>query len=182
MTIQFVVETGSGSSTANSYVTVAQANQYLENSGRKAGAWDKKGNSGKEEALIRAFYYMIARWAVQWHGIQANEDQTGDWPRRQVFKKSGHAYASTEIAVAVKNSQIEYALIEATNSSSLFPNPEYSDTSRTQTQKREKVGPIETEDRFSENRAPTTFRKFPMADNLLKHLVTSGSQSELLRM
>lgn len=181
MAAQFTVEDGTGLAAANSYVTLAEADQYLENSGRKGGGWSHAGGE-KQEALVKAFLYMFSRWTDRWRGITANEDQAGDWPRREVFKRSGHAFQSNEIPVAVKNAQIEYALIEANEPGSLFPNPEYDETNRAVTGKTDKIGPITESRQYSGRISPTTFRKFPLADNMLKNLVLGAATTELLRL
>ncbi len=181
MAIQFVVETGAGLTNANSYVTVAEADQYLENSGRKGGTWGTLGSTSKQAALVSAFFFMLARWNERWRGFPTNEDQAGDWPQRDQVKRSGHAYASNEIAVAVKNAQIEYALIEATTPGSLFPNPEYDDTGRVLIESTDKVDVLVETRKYSDKSNPVTFKKFLMADNLLTHITISGSTTPLLR-
>lgn len=177
----FVVETGAGLPTANTYISVDDADAYLRNSGRKTGAWDTAGHEGKEAALVKAWIYMLARWQTRWKGFPTNEDQAGDWPQRDQLKKSGHAFASDEIPPEVQNCQIEYALIEATTPNSLFPNPEYDDTNRAVVAKTDKVDVLTETRQYDSRRNPVTFRKFPLADHLISHLVIGGSQTPLLR-
>lgn len=180
MAIQFNVETGTGASDSNSYVTVAEADQYLENSGRKTGAWGSAGTAEKQAALISAFVYMFARWSDKWLGFASWEDQSGDWPREHTFKRSGFAYANNEIPPEVKKAQIEYAYIH-TNGGGLILNPVYDDSNRPVTMKLEKVDVLTEQTQFSDKASPQEFRVYPVADNLIKNLVTGGSQSELLR-
>ena len=177
----FVVETGAGSPTANSYISVDDADAYLRNSGRKTGGWDSAGHEGKEAALVKAWIYMLARWQTSWKGFPTNEDQAGDWPQRDQLKKSGHTFASNEIPPEVQNSQVEYALIEAITPDSLFPNPVYDETNRSVVAKTDKVDVLTESRQFSDRKNPSTWRSFPLADNLISHLVHGGSQSQLLR-
>lgn len=181
MTTGFVVETGAGTPTANTYVSTDDADTYLKNSGRQVGAWDGAGHPGKEAALVKAWYFMLARWQTRWIGFPTFEDQGGDWPQRDQFKKSGHAFASNEIPRDVINSQIEYALIEATVPNSLFPNPEFDDTNRSVVAKTDKVDVLTETRQYSDRKNPSTWRSFPLADNLISYLVVGGSQTELLR-
>lgn len=181
MSVELIVETGAGLDTATSYVTVDEANQYLENTGRKGGDWGALGTSDKSVALNVAFTYMLARWSSRWHGIAANEDQAGDWPRRGVTKRSGHYYDSDEIPEAVKRAQIEYAYVHVAQGG-LFIYPEYDESNRAVTSKSEKVGPLSESKTFSDSSQPQTFRKYPVADRLLQNLVAGGSQFELQRV
>jgi len=180
MAIQFIVENGTGLFNANSYATVAEADQYLENTGRKAGAWADGGNGGKQAALVTAFVYMFARWSDKWIGIAAYEDMSADWPRREATKKSGYYYDSTEIPREVKEAQIEYAYIH-TNGGGLILNPEYDASNRPVIEKTEKVDVLLETTKFSDKISPATFRTYPMADNMLKNLVTGGGQFDLMR-
>ena len=187
MAIQFTIETGAGISNANSYATVAEADQYLENSGRKAGAWADAGASGKQAALVQAWNYMIARWRGKWKGTPTYEIQAGDWPQRGQFFPSYHAVASNEIPTDIKRSQIEYAYaMLAEGSTELAPVPEYDDSGRTVTEKTEKVDVLMESTKFSEKggtgRNVDGMRAYPVADGMLSHYVTGGSVQELLRM
>jgi hypothetical protein len=178
MAIQFTVEDGSGLSNANSYVTVAEADQYLENTGRKnSTTWGSKGTADKQAALTQAFFYMKARWQDRWMGIARYENQSGDWPRYSAYKRSGFLYEANEIPTEVKQAQIEYALVAV--DTSLFPNPAYDDTNRPVLEKTEKVDVLMESTRYADGSKPQTWRKYPLADNLISFLLGGGS--ELLR-
>ena len=179
MAIEFEIEDGTGKSNATTYVTLAEADQHLENTGRKTGLWS--GNSAKQTAINAAFVYMFARWSDQWHGIATYEDEAGDWPRRDAVKRTGFVFGSSEIPAEVKNAQIEYAYIHLAQGG-LILYPEYDDSNRAVTGKTDKVGPLSEARQFSDRSKPETFRKYPVADNLIKNLVTGGSETELLRM
>ena len=84
--------------------------------------------------------------------------------------------------IVVRDAQIEYALIEANNPGQLFASPDYDVTRRQLTGIREKVDVIEEARQFSDsNISPTTWRKYPIADNLIAHLVGSAAVKTLLR-
>lgn len=177
-----IVETGSGEDpTVNSYISVADAGDLLTRTNRKNGVWADGGAAVQEAALALAFMYMYSRWTDKWLGIASKKDQPGDWPRRDTFKRSGHAYRSTEIPTVVIQAQVEYALIEATTPGILFTSPEYDDTGRVVIEKTDKVDVLVETRKFSDRTQPVTWRKYPIADNLLKHLIESGSVSTMLR-
>ncbi len=178
-----VVEDGTGADPlANSYASDDDARTYLKNTGRFAGTWQNTARSTREGFLVLATQYMAARWNTLWNGIRSNEDQPLDWPRFDTFKRSGFVYQSDEMPIEVRDAQIEYALIEANNPGQLFQSPEYDPTRRQLTALSEKVDVIEESRQFSaSNISPTTWRKYPIADNLISHLVSSGTVKTLLR-
>lgn len=171
-----VVETGSGQdANANSYISEADATAYLENSGRAAvGAWADLGITQRSGLLVLAAQYLTTRWNQKWLGRRVHEDQPLDWPRYNVWKRSGFAFSSSEIPVEVQRAQVEYAYIEASAPGSLFPNIAYDDTNRPLVSIREKVDVLEEERQFAETPITTTWRKFPAADGLIRHLVSTG--------
>ena len=187
MAIQFVIETGSGTNTAaNSFATVAEADQYLENSGRKAGVWASAGTAGKQSALIQGAQYMKARWEGFWLGQEKTAIQPLSWPQRGQFYPSNHAVSANEIPVDVQNSQIEYAYsMVVALADTLAPDPTYDDSGRTITAKTEKVDVLMEQTQFSDKggsgRNVDGFRAYPIADGLLKPFVAGGSVHELLR-
>jgi len=182
MAIQYEVETGSGSQTANTYISVADADQYLENTGRQGGNWAAGGSSAKQRFLILAAQYMTARWNSKWKGRATNEFQRLDWPRINVQRKNGFYFDQTTIPEEVQQAQVEYALLEATSPGTLFPTIQYDDTNRPLKKIREKVDVLEEEREFADGNGgrPQSWRKFPVADGLLKHLVSNGGM--LLRV
>ncbi len=178
-----VVETGSGADPlANSYASDDDARTYLTNTGRIAGTWQNTARAQREAFLVLATQYMAARWNLRWMGIRSNEDQPLDWPRFDTFKRSGFVFQSDEMPPEVNNAQIEYALIEANDPGQLFGSPEYDPTRRNLTGISEKVDVIEESRTFSDTTiSPTTWRKYPIADNLIAHLTGSAAVKSLLR-
>jgi hypothetical protein len=182
----FIREEGTGDPNANTYSTIGHADAYLENSGRKAGAWADAGTSGKQSAMVQAWFYMIGRWRGKWIGQPTNRLQAGDWPQRGQFYPSHHAVASNEIPEDIEHAQIEYAYaMVAEAASELAPPPTYDDSGRTITQKSEKVDVLSESTSFSEKggsgRNVDGYRAYPIADGLLSNYVTGGSVHTLLR-
>ena len=182
----YIVETGTGDPNANSYSTIGHADVYLENSGRKAGAWTDAGNAGKQAAMVQAWFYMIARWRGKWVGQPTFRLQAGDWPQRGQFYPSNHAVASNEIPEDIEHAQIEYAYaMVAEAASELAPVPVVDDTGRTVIEKTEKVDVLQETTKYSDkggsNRNTDGMRAYPIADGLVSWWVNSGSVGELKR-
>ena len=65
----FTVEIGTGIVGANSYVTVAEANDYLADRGRSAeNGWQSLAGSAKQSALIKATDYIEQRYSGRFSG------------------------------------------------------------------------------------------------------------------
>jgi len=74
-----IVETGSASSTAESYAAVADADLYFSN--RNNAAWPLLTTPAKEAALRLATDYMGAAYRQKWKGRRVSTTQALDWPR-----------------------------------------------------------------------------------------------------
>jgi hypothetical protein len=76
------VETGTGSATSNSYISVEDADAY--HALRRNSAWAAKTLAEKEACLIKASEYLVAKYRMKWRGIRVNREQALDWPRAGV--------------------------------------------------------------------------------------------------
>lgn len=171
-----IVETGAGLSTANSYISVVDATAYLAQSNRSEAKWEEADDEGQAAALVLAAQYIGARWADRFIGQVANENQALDWPRYGALKKFGTVYDTSDIPAALKQAQVEYALLEINTPGTLFESPEYDATRRPITSMTDKVDVLEVRRDFASggDNQPATWRKFPIADNLLKPLLQPG--------
>lgn len=78
-----IVEDGTGLINANSYATIADANEYF--SDRAITAWDDlDDDEEKTPALIRAADYIDRTYRRQWAGVKYRSEQRLDWPRNYV--------------------------------------------------------------------------------------------------
>lgn len=78
MAFVFTVEDGTGLAAANSYVSVAEANDYF--TGRLyASAWTAAATTDKEKALVLASLVIDAQ--VRFNGGRLNQSQGLQWPR-----------------------------------------------------------------------------------------------------
>ena len=102
------VEDGTGKSTAESYISVADASTY--HTARGNAAWAALATDAlREAALRRATDYMRQAYRSRWQGYKVNEDQALDWPRYDV-EVEGYAVDSDIVPTEVKNVCAELAL------------------------------------------------------------------------
>lgn len=156
-----IVEDGTGLSSANSYLSIADADAYHSNRGnaRWTGA-----DAVKEAALIKATDYIEREYGTRWaSGYKATADQALSWPRINAWDKAGYAIDNDIVPGAVEQATAELALTALT---------EDLHAEQGQEKKRVKVGPIETE--FAEGSSPGP--AYPKVDGILDGLVRSGSQ------
>lgn len=163
----FVVEDGTGLTTANSYGAVADADAYFTDRGITSWA----GTSPQKQGwLVQATDYIELRWGDRFIGVEEFPDnpQALGWPR--VDEETGD---SLGVPLNLKKATYEYA--NRARIGPLAPDPSF-DSGGAVTKSRKKVGPIETEVTYS---AGTTssgqLKPYPAADLLMKGLyVPSG--------
>lgn len=92
------------SETANSYVTLAEADSYFETVPDETN-WDNKSNDAKNRALISA-----CRWidSLNYYGDRCDEDQALKWPRNN-YTVDDVELACTAIPNSIKYAQYELA-------------------------------------------------------------------------
>lgn len=102
------VEDGTGKSTADSYISVADASTY--HTARGNTAWAALTTDALREAALRkATDYMRQAYRSRWQGYKVNEDQALDWPRYDV-EVEGYAVDSDIVPTEIKNACAELAL------------------------------------------------------------------------
>ena len=102
----FVVETGAGLSNANSYASVAYADDYAATRGLTA--WTGT-TAVKEAALVRATDYMEATYRGSWLGYRASQTQALSWPRSNV-EVDLFPIPANIVPVPVTNACVELAI------------------------------------------------------------------------
>ena len=85
-----VVETGTGSASSESYVSVTQADQY--HSDRMMTLWATMSTAEKEAALRRTTDYLTTAYRLRWAGGRKTTTQALDWPRSYVPVKDAPEY------------------------------------------------------------------------------------------
>ena len=124
--MSLIVEDGTGLATAESIISVAEADTYHSNRGNTT--WLSLSILVKERLLRKANDYLRQRFGPRWRGTLVTPLQGCDWPRNNIL------YAvPPDMPVPVKNAAAELAF--KANSQELSP-----DTS--QVVASEKIGPM----------------------------------------
>ena len=158
--MSLVVESGSGSATAESYISVEDASAYFNNRG--VTTWDAldegEATAAREQALRKATDYIDSHY--QWEGSRVYPlVQALDWPRYGVWAKEEYV-DDDEIPEPLKRACAELALKSA--SDDLLAD-------QTQGVVKEKVGVIEVE--YSEH-SPARVR-YSFIDAMLRPYLNS---------
>ena len=162
----FVAENGTGLASANSLATVEFADDYFEERGIAAWTGD---DTAKEQALVRATDYVETRWRARFKGSRQFPDtpQALSFPRLYIGQDG-------KVPDGIKKAVSEYALRALT--AVLLPDPVVTVGAAVEAV-RKKVGPIETETRYSNGGSPgaVVLKPYPAADMLVKpYLLGTG--------
>ena len=158
--MSLVIESGSGSATAESYISVESASAYF--TARGVTTWDAldtgEATAAREQALRKATDYIDSHY--QWKGCRVYPTvQALDWPRYGVWAKEEYV-DDDEIPEPLKRACAELALKSA--SDDLLAD-------QTQGVVKEKVGVIEVE--YSEH-SPARVR-YSFIDAMLRPYLNS---------
>lgn len=161
-----VVEDGTGLSTAESFISVADAGTRRSNLGDNT-AWDALTTTQKEQALRKATEFMEQRFRNRWKGTKLLRDQALSWPRYGA-EVDGYALESNYVPADIANACADLALKSLTDT---------LNADLTRGIVREKVGPLETEyDRYS----PQSKRFVAVDQMLASYLKGSGINARLV--
>jgi hypothetical protein len=164
MAATFIVETGSGVTGANSYISVADADLVFDNLGQ-AAEWDAV--TDKEQRLRDGTRYLDLRYGLQWRGLRAAIDNPLEWPRVRALDASGYLIASTTVPQALKLATC-LAAIRAVTPLTLLPDVANAPIKRI----REKVDVIETETEYVVGLSP--YATYTEIDLAVAGLINSG--------
>ncbi|AMR77676.1 DnaT-like ssDNA-binding protein [Cupriavidus nantongensis] len=161
------IDTTTGSPTADSYVSVAEADAYHSKRGNTA--WAGVAADDKESALVRATGYVDAEYS--WKGVRASAGQALAWPRYDV-RTDGYPVDPDVVPQRVKDAVCELAL--KTRTGELSP-----DISPQQVVE-QTVGPITR--KFAPAERNGGQKRYAYVDSLLRQLVAGGGgQIRLVR-
>ena len=93
-----VVETGTGSATANSYVTEVFCTTYFQNQGGNT-AWDAADTMTRARALMQASNWIDLSYGDRFVGLRASSTQALEWPRSFAYDRQGEELASVPLAL-----------------------------------------------------------------------------------
>lgn len=160
-----VVEDGTGLATAESYISVADADTRATAFGNTA--WTGT-DADKEAALRRATAYLEQQYRSRWKGTRLMRAQALSWPRYGAIV-DGWDIPSTEVPTDVANACADLAVRALTATLT---------ADETRAVVREKVGPIEVE--YSPYSTAST-RYVAVCDALAPFLTGSANCARLVR-
>lgn len=182
-----LVEDGTGITDANSYTDRADATSYAQL--RQFGpfiAWLEADESNQVAALIQATAYVDIRWRFVGE-ISVEDTGSGDpqelsWPRTPAIDSEGNDVSDT-VPFQVIDATIEYAAraidpVTLEARSLLFDEENLDPANRFIKLKREKLGPLEEETRYSETRATSKLRDYGQADKIIRNSGLLASAGE----
>ncbi len=112
MAATFVVEDGTGLSNANSLMSVADADQILENYDDPS-SWSTATDAVKENSLRQATRYLNYNYI--WDGAKTVSTQALQWPRVRTYDEDELLIASDEIPQRVLEACAHLALQDLTD-------------------------------------------------------------------
>ncbi|MGE8367004.1 DnaT-like ssDNA-binding protein [Cupriavidus sp.] len=161
------IDTNPGSQTADSFVSVAEADAYHAKRGNSA--WAAAVTATKEGALVRASGFVDAEYA--WKGIRRTSTQALSWPRYDVVL-DGYPLLPDIIPARVKDAVCELALkaLAGDIAPDVLPDVVIETT----------VGPITK--KYAPAKQNGGQKRYAYVDSLLGPLVSGGSgQIKLVR-
>ncbi len=159
-------EDGTGLATAESYMSVADADTYFTNHGSPA-AWTGATTPAKEAALRFATAWLDGQYA--WVGLVKASTQALAWPRIGGYDSEGRAVDDASVPRRIKEAVGEVALAHLGSALN-------ATLARGGAVKREQVGPLAVE---YMDWAPDE-NTLPFVDRLVKGLLASGSASVVM--
>lgn len=156
-----IVETGSGSSTAESYASVTDADAY--HAGRGNTAWAALTTSAKEINLRNATDHIEQMYLGLWKGDKNLSIQALSWPRSNVYVDS-YLLANNSIPAQLIKATCELALKASTGPLTIDEGAQV---------KSEQVGPLATT--YADGARQQT--RYAAVENLLSPLLGSGRGS-----
>ena len=112
MAITLIVEDGTGLATANSYISLADANTYFTNKGTAGAQW-AASDELKNEYLVRACTALDDLYGRKYISYLRASDTTVQsllWPRENVWDRHNRRIPQGSIPQEVKDAQCELAL------------------------------------------------------------------------
>lgn len=107
MAFIFVVETGIADSDANSYASVAFADDYMEANTHVSTEWFNLEEEDKQRLLVRSSKMLDVRF--KWNGQRMEQDSGLAWPRAGVFDVDGFLIHDDVIPRILQEATVEFA-------------------------------------------------------------------------
>lgn len=159
-----IVEDGTGLSTAESYISVADADTYIASYKGANATWDGATTADKEIAARKA-----AQWLrqYQWKGRREEPAQALDWPRLYVYDDTGTMIDGVPVAIEQACAEVMFLIVTGETIS--------VDVDKSNQLKRKKIDVLEWEWEAGASNQPS----FPEINRLVYHLTGSGNKVAL---
>lgn len=174
MAVALVIEDGTGVASANSWVTRAEVQTYVDTYYPSHTEWTAATDDAKDEAIVKAAQYLELVYGTRWRGRKVARDQAMHWPRYDVYDNDGYLRSYEAIPTKLKDAQCEVTLRAVAGTTLLVDISAGADPALTS--KRVKAGPIETEKKYAG--ATSTHPVFDTVNYSLRELIRAGSAVE----
>jgi hypothetical protein len=168
-----IVEDGTGLTTATTYVTLVEADEYHRIRGNEV--WNEAADTDKVVALIRATQYVDERWVFLSRTFNRSlptdapaGPQVLQFPRDTLYDRNG-TDVKKSVPIEIKDATCEYGLEvlgDGTALTNLSTTPDQTEP-KTVSYLREKVGSLESETRYDSSRGLRIRKSFPVADRIM---------------
>lgn len=168
MATTFIIETGEGLSTANALISVADADQVIENYGNSAD-WAGSTDAVKENAIREATRYLNIYY--YWKGYRAVEGQACQWPREYIYDDED-VYVDHDIVPEKVKEACAYLALQVVGGATLLE--DFENVAKVKKTK-DVLGPITEEIEYVHGEEPGT--DYQVADKLLEPYTEGSSYS-----
>lgn len=165
MAAVFTVETGSVVTGANALVSVADADQIIENYGDSTG-WSGSTDAEKEMAIREATRYLNFNYV--WDGYKVDADQTCQWPRYGMQDEDGNAIDVDIVHEQVKEA-CAYLALKVIDGDTLIE--DFENESKVKKTK-DVVGPITEEREYVVGEDPE--KTYSIVEKLISSFIIDG--------
>ena len=175
MAATFIVETGEGLINANAYITIAEADQIIENYGDSQD-WSSAEDEEKENAIREASRYVDLRYKFQ--GFKSNWDQALEFPRIEVYDFGGIQQDYNVVPEKLKQA-CAYLALKVIEGNILLDDLDGGTDATIQSQS-SSIGPISESITYRDGAPPN--KSYQIANKLLEQYTAfRGGASEILR-
>ena len=166
MTAQFIVEDGSVVANANALVSVADADQIMENFGASTD-WSGAVQAVKEAAIREATRFLDINYV--WAGYKVDEDQTCQWPRYDMYDEDGYTVDFDIVHRLVKEA-CAYLALQVVEGDTLLE--DFENKSKVKKTK-DVIGPLTEEREYVVGETPE--KTYTVVEKLITPFIINGS-------
>tara|TARA_R110002020_G_scaffold41325_6_gene122001 strand:+ start:5022 stop:5570 length:549 start_codon:yes stop_codon:yes gene_type:complete len=109
----FTVEDGTGMSNANAYVTIAEADSYIEDYARNNTTWANSNDASKKGYIKEATQSLDLIWGGRYVGVKLDVNQALSFPRFGGYDREGYQLATNIVPTIIKQATAELAFKHA---------------------------------------------------------------------